>query len=120
MFTCRHDHAADVPGLDRHQRDEDISFTYDPANLPTNPGDQPLVVGAENRDGTGGQALPDGTLPTSDLRVTSTDPTPGAAVSYTVRLLGLLPGTGQVTSTLTSPVVPGTTRVSTPVRVVRR
>ena len=61
-----------------------------------------------------------GTLPTSDLRVTSTDPTPGAAVSYTVRLLGLLPGTGQVTSTLTSPVVPGTTRVSTPVRVVRR
>ena len=99
---------------------EDISFTYDPANLPTNPGDQPLVVGAENRDGTGGQALPDGTLPTSDLRVTSTDPTPGAAVSYTVRLLGLLPGTGQVTSTLTSPVVPGTTRVSTPVRVVRR
>src|SRR5262249_25882100 len=48
---------------------QDISFTYDPANLPNANGlSQPVVVGAENDDGSGGATL--GTLPTEDLVVT--------------------------------------------------
>ncbi|MFC6017743.1 S8 family serine peptidase [Plantactinospora solaniradicis] len=95
---------------------QDIVFAYDPGALPANP-NQPFLVGAENADGSGGDSLPAGTLPTGDLRITSTDPTPGGSASYTVRVRGLLPGTGTVTSTLTSPIVPGTTVVTENVTV---
>ena len=96
---------------------QDIVFAYDPAALPANPNNQPYLVGAENADGSGGASLPAGALPTGDLRVTSTDPAPGGSVSYTVKVLGLLPGTGTVTSTMTSPIVPGTTVVTDDVTV---
>ncbi|MFN8198950.1 MAG: hypothetical protein U0R72_11560 [Nakamurella multipartita] len=33
---------------------QDISFAYDPDNLPAAPGSQALTVGAENSDGSGG------------------------------------------------------------------
>jgi Subtilase family/Fibronectin type-III domain/PA domain len=96
---------------------QDITFAYDPAALPAAPGDQPFLIGAENAPGTGGGQLPAGTLPTGDLRVTSTDPVPGGTASYTVKVRGLLPGDGKVTTSMTTPVVPGTTVVSSTVRV---
>ncbi len=52
---------------------EDITFAYDPANLPADPAGFPFNVGAENADGSAGDQIAG--LPTEDLRVTST---PGA------------------------------------------
>jgi hypothetical protein len=98
--------------------EQDITFAYDPAALPAAPGDQPFLVGAENQVGDGG-GLPAGTLPTRDLRVTSTAPTPGGTASYTVKIRGVLPGDGKVTTSMTSPIVPGTTVVSSTVKVTR-
>ena len=49
---------------------QDITFTYDPANLPADPFGQRFTVGAENADGSVGNQI--GGLPTEDLRVTST------------------------------------------------
>ncbi len=51
---------------------EDISYAYDPAALPGDPASQPLVVGAESEDGSGGGTITG--LPTEDLVVTSSDP----------------------------------------------
>ena len=95
---------------------QDISFTYDPATLAP-PFGQPFLIGAENASGTGGNQLPLGTMPTGDLVVTSTDPTPGAKVSYTVTVKGLVPGNGAVTTSMTSPAVLGTTVVTSTVAV---
>lgn len=97
---------------------EDISLVYDPAALPADPAGFPFLVGAENKVGTGGEQLPDGVLPTQDLRVTSTPPTPGASVSYTVTVKGVALGTGKVTTTMDSPQVPGITVVTSQVQVV--
>jgi hypothetical protein len=95
---------------------EDISFTYDPAALPgASPYD--LRVGVENIDGTGGQEFT-GAL-SQDLVVTSTPPTAGESVSYSVNVFGLLVGTSTVTSSMTTPVVPGTTVVRSDVQVTR-
>ena len=60
-----------------------------------------------------------GTLPTEDLVVTSTDPTPGASVSYTVTVRGVTPGSGLVTTEMTATSVPGVTVVKTGVTVRR-
>ncbi|MBB5869840.1 subtilisin family serine protease [Allocatelliglobosispora scoriae] len=98
---------------------QDISFTYDPSNLPADPSGYPFLVGAENENGGGGAQLPAGVLPTEDLVVTSTDPTPGASVSYTVKLRGILPGAGTVTSEMVASTVPGVTVVNSGI-VVRR
>jgi len=95
---------------------QDISFTYDPATLQT-PFGQPFRIGAENSTGTGGNQLPVGTLPAGDLVVTSTDPAPGASVSYTYTLVGLIPGSTSTKTSMVSPIVPGTTVVSTPLTV---
>jgi hypothetical protein len=96
---------------------QDITFAYDPAALPADPNGQPFLIGAENGDGSGGGQLPAGTLPTGDLRVTSTDPTPGGTASYTVKVRGLFPGDGKITSSMTSPAVSGTTVVTSNVKV---
>jgi hypothetical protein len=96
---------------------QDISFTYDPGNLPGTPFGQPFLVGAENKLGTGGGQLPSGTPPTQDLVVTSTDPVPGGSVTYTVTVRGVLRGTGTVTTSMDTPLVPGTTVVTSTVTV---
>ena len=96
---------------------EDISFSYDPLALPADPNHQPFVVGAENEDGSGGDTL--GTLPVEDLTVVSGDPTPGATVTYTVTARGEIKGTGQVTTDMISPDVPGVTRVVTDLVVTK-
>lgn len=68
--------------------EEDITFTYDPANLPGE-GDLGFVtVGAENRFGNRGQAyILDAPGPTQDLRVTSGTLLPGETktITYTAR-----------------------------------
>ncbi|WP_433221247.1 S8 family serine peptidase [Dactylosporangium sp. CS-047395] len=95
---------------------QDISFTYDPATLAL-PGGQPFRIGAENISGTGGSQLPVGTLPAGDLVVTSTTPVPGASVSYSYTMIGILPGSTSAKTSMTSPIVPGTTVVTTPLTV---
>jgi hypothetical protein len=59
------------------------------------------------------------TLPTGDLRVTSTDAEPGASVSYTVTVRGARSGPGTVTTELEGPGLPGTTVVVATVTVNR-
>jgi hypothetical protein len=94
---------------------EDITYAYDPGALPADPNGQPFVVGAENVNGSDGDTIPG--LPTGDLRVTSTAPTPGATASYRMQVRGVETGTGVVTTTMDSPHVPGTTVVRTRVVV---
>ena len=87
---------------------EDITFAYDPTNLP---GDTPpeygLTVGAENANGTGGEDLD--APPTEDLRVTSTEGAPGGSVSYSFTVQAVSPGVAQVATALQSLAVPGLT-----------
>jgi hypothetical protein len=92
---------------------EDVSFAYDPANLPAAPpAGYGLTVGAENSAGTGGADLAPGAddpAPTEDLRVTSTPGEPGGSLSYSFELKGVSAGTGEVRTTLRTPLVRGTT-----------
>jgi subtilisin family serine protease len=94
---------------------EDISYAYDPANLPTSP--WPLEVGAENVDGSDGDTLGFNVTPTGDLVVTSSDPAPGGSVSYDVHVRGIIPGTGTATTTMVGERLPGTTVVTSDVEV---
>ena len=69
---------------------QDITFAYDPAALPaTRPASRSWSAPRTRRRRR--RPVPAGVLPTEDLRVTSTDPTPGATVSYTVRVRGRAP-----------------------------
>jgi subtilisin family serine protease len=92
---------------------EDVSFAYDPANLPAAPpAGYGLTVGAENSAGSAGEDLAPGAddpAPTEDLRVTSTPGTPGETLSYSFELKGVRAGTGEVRTTLRTPLVRGTT-----------
>ncbi|MEV4889391.1 serine protease, partial [Nonomuraea sp. NPDC055795] len=87
---------------------EDISFTFDPANLP---GDPPagfgLTVGAENDEGTAGGQITG--PPTTDLRVTSTPGAPGGTLTYTMKVKGVVKGVGSVTTATSTPQVKGIT-----------
>jgi hypothetical protein len=96
---------------------EDVSYDYDPAALPTDPG-RPFQVGAENADGSGGDALTG--LPTDDLVIRTAPASPGESYSYTVVVLGAMPGRGTVISSMRTPVVPGTTVVHSRVAVADR
>jgi len=92
---------------------EDISFVYDPANLPAAP---PavfgLTVGAENVDGTAGAQIAG--VPTTDLRVTSTPGVPGETYTYTYELKGSQTGNRTTRTDMTTPLVRGiTTEVDT-------
>ncbi|WP_232076001.1 S8 family serine peptidase [Phytohabitans suffuscus] len=99
--------------------EEDIVFAYDPTALPAAPTGQDLIVGAENVNGSGGDQLPAGTLPTEDLRITSSPPSAGASVSYVVQVTGVGLGKGVVTTEMTATTVPGVTVVKSelPIRL---
>jgi subtilisin family serine protease len=87
---------------------EDISFTYDPNNLPAAPpAGFGLTVGVENDTGTAGNQI-DG-LPTTDLRVTTTPGTPGGSLTYSFQLSGIRTGAGAVTTVMSTPAVRGVT-----------
>jgi subtilisin family serine protease len=91
---------------------EDISYTYGLAEGETlpDPAEQGLTIGAENLDGSGGDQLePADELAGVDLRVTSAGGAPGARASYRMTLRAVRRGNASVTTTLTSPAVPGST-----------
>ena len=94
---------------------QDISFAYNPVDLPVSP--HPLVVGAENVDGSGGDSLGFGVHPTQDLVVNSSDPLPGGSAVYSVHVRGIIPGTGVVTTSMVGDGLPGTTIVRSEVEV---
>lgn len=87
---------------------EDITYTYNPANLP---GDPPagfgLTVGAENDEGTAGAQITG--PPTTDLVVKSTPGAPGGTLSYSMKIKGVSPGVGKVTTATSTPQVKGIT-----------
>ncbi|MEV4411627.1 S8 family serine peptidase [Catellatospora sp. NPDC049609] len=92
--------------------DEDIRFAYDPKNLPG--GAKTFAVGAENALGKGELRT---AQPGPDLRVRSTGGRPGGAAAYTVHVRAVLPADARVTTSMTSPEVPGTTVVRTRIPV---
>jgi len=94
---------------------QDISYTYDPAALPADPNGQPFNVGAENVVGNHGSNIAG--LPVQDLVVTSTNPVPGQSFSYSFQVKGTATGLRNVTSSVDSPVLRGTTQEVDQVRV---
>ncbi|GAA3201325.1 S8 family serine peptidase [Actinocorallia longicatena] len=95
---------------------EDVSFAYDPGNLPAAPpASYGLTVGAENDEGTGGQQITG--PPTTDLVVTSVPGAPGGHLSYTFTLKGVRAGTGDVTTIVSTPLVQGLTTEVDPITV---
>jgi subtilisin family serine protease len=86
---------------------EDITFAYDPTNLPADPAGLPFNVGAENAEGSAGDQIAG--LPTQDLRVASTPGAPGGALTYSFNVRGVMAGVGTVRTDLTTPLVRGTT-----------
>ena len=95
---------------------QDISFAYDPAALPGDPAGLDFLYGAENEAGQGEMLA---TLPTTDQVVTSTDPTPGGSVSYTLTMRGVRVGTGTVTTEMVTGSVPGVTVVESEIDVTK-
>jgi hypothetical protein len=93
---------------------QDITYAYDPTNLPGDPSGQDFLVGAENELGQGDMTA---TLPTGDQRVTSTAPTPGGSASYTFDVRCLEAGTGTVTTEMEGPDLPGVTIVTSEVAI---
>jgi hypothetical protein len=89
---------------------QDISFAYDPGNLPAGtPAGGNFIVGAENEDGSRGSNLGLNVAPAEDLVVTSTAGTPGGVLHYRVGYRGHDRGDGTVTTLVDTPSVRGTT-----------
>lgn len=87
---------------------EDISYAYDPANLPgAPPSGYGLTVGAENDEGTAGDQIAG--PPTADLVITSTPAAPGGTLTYSMKVKGVSPGVGKVTTATSTPQVRGIT-----------
>jgi hypothetical protein len=80
-------------GIDGAQ-DIQYAYRFDTISAPG----RPLTVGAENADGAVGARLPAGTVPSSDLRVTSAGAQPGRTATWTVTLKGVSHGTGRLAS----------------------
>jgi hypothetical protein len=94
-----------------------ISFSYDPADLPTDPAGQDFLVGAENKIGQGDMGA---VLPTADLVVTSSPSTPGQSATYSLVVRGQSTGTGHVITSMQADGVLGTTIVESKIRVRNR
>ena len=89
---------------------QDISYAYDPTNLPAGtPLGGDFITGAENDDGSRGSNLGLNVAPTEDLVVTSTAGTPGEVLHYRVGFRGQDRGNATVTTLMDSPSVRGTT-----------
>lgn len=85
---------------------QDITFAYDPTNLP-GASNANMIVGAENPEGSRGDDLGLNVAPTGDLRVTSTPGAPGASAVYTMTLVGTRSGPTNVRGTLETPALRG-------------
>jgi hypothetical protein len=87
---------------------EDITFAYDPANLPSAPATGGgLTVGAENAEGSAGNQITG--PPTQDLRVTTTPGRAGGSLTYTFEVKGAGSGSGTARTDLRSSLVRGVT-----------
>lgn len=87
---------------------EDISYAYDPDHLPgAPPAEAGLTVGAENDTGTAGDQITG--PPTEDLLVKSTPAVPGGTLTYSMKIKGVSPGVGKVTTATSTPQVRGIT-----------
>ncbi|WP_308250481.1 S8 family serine peptidase [Nonomuraea rhizosphaerae] len=87
---------------------EDISYAYDPGNLPgAPPAGFGLTVGAENDEGTAGDQITG--PPTEDLVVHSTPGAPGGTLTYSMKIKGVSSGTGRVTTATSTEQVRGIT-----------
>ncbi|TCO51967.1 PA domain-containing protein [Kribbella antiqua] len=87
---------------------EDITYAYDPGNLPGDPGPAyGLTVGAENFEGSAGSQIAG--PPTQDYRITSTPGAPGGSMTYSMNIRGVQLGTGTVTTEVSTPLVKGIT-----------
>lgn len=95
---------------------ESVGFAYPTTSRPTDPG-LPYLVGAENVNGSAGEQLPAGTLPTTDLKVITSSPTPGGSLTYTIMISGDTVGAGSVVTNMNSPQIPGVTSVTSRVTV---
>ena len=95
---------------------QDITYAYDTGAMPNDPAGQDYLVGAENALGQG-QFLPIGTLPTTDLLVTSTASTPAESLSDTVSVLGGSRGSGAFETSMSAPTLLGATIVRSGVDV---
>jgi len=93
---------------------EEIGFAYPAEALPADPG-KPVLVGAENVNGSGGGQLD--SLPTGDVLVTTSKPVPGGSVTYSVTVRGTAAGDGTVSTRMDSPQVPGVTTLTSRIRV---
>ena len=95
---------------------EDITYAYDPQRPPSAPATlNGLTVGAENADGSRGQAI-DG-LPAGDLRVSTST---GGTLAYTFTVQGLRSGPALIRTSMTSPSLPGTATAFARLTVTRR
>ncbi len=92
---------------------QDITMAY--AAAPTDPNGQDFLVGAENDIGQGDM---EAVLPTGDLTVTSTNPTPGESVTYQLTLKAKQYGPGQLVTRMNADGVLGTTIVETDLTVI--
>jgi hypothetical protein len=72
-------------------------------------------VGAENDNGSAGSQIAG--LPTEDLRVISAPAIPGGTATYSMVVRGTSPGTHNVTTSATAPIVNGTTTDVDPISV---
>lgn len=95
---------------------EEIGFAYPAEDRPGDPG-KPLIIGAENINGTGGEQLPSGLPPAGDLLVKTSEPVPGGSLTYSATVRGTAPGAGTVATRMDSPQVPGVTTASSTVTV---
>ncbi|MFC4532982.1 S8 family serine peptidase [Sphaerisporangium dianthi] len=87
---------------------EDITYSYDPSNLPGDPGaSYGLTVGAENAEGTAGDQISG--PPTEDYRVSSIPGAPGGKLTYTMKVKGVASGVGSVTTATSTDEVKGIT-----------
>ncbi|MFK4084757.1 S8 family serine peptidase [Kribbella sp. NPDC020789] len=87
---------------------EDITYAYDPANLPGDPGPgYGLTVGAENAEGNAGSQITG--PPVEDYRITSTPGAPGGSMTYSMNVKGVQKGVGSVTTGTSTPLVKGLT-----------
>ncbi|MFC5828320.1 S8 family serine peptidase [Nonomuraea insulae] len=87
---------------------EDISYAYDPDHLPgAPPAGAGLTVGAENDAGTAGDQITG--PPAEDLVVRSTPAVPGGTLTYSMKIKGVSPGVGKVTTATSTPQVRGIT-----------
>jgi subtilisin family serine protease len=92
---------------------QDISWAYGPGS-PTDPL-LDFLVGAENVLGAGEMAA---ALPTGPQVVTSTDPVPGDAASYTLEITGTRAGEADVVTEMTASLVPGVTVARSTINVL--